>query len=206
VVSDVHFEGHERTITKESPNRGVGLPLWANRITLLRIPTAVEADGGAVLPRVSEEKGQMVMLRGQVLETDRWDQFAPAIHRWEDTINRKAPDPTIPDGTDGRPRLSARFTEWMMGLDDGWITDCDVSRRDALRLCGNGVVPQQARLALEIMMKKRILEKEESGQLLPTPTTMDAKASNTKTVVFKFLEQGKQTCLTYEITKLRKDD
>jgi hypothetical protein len=36
-------------------------------------------------------------------------------------------------------------------------------------------------------------------KMLPTPTTMDAKATNTKSVAEKFLATGKQTCLTYEI-------
>jgi DNA (cytosine-5)-methyltransferase 1 len=39
--------------------------------------------------------------------------------------------------------LSARFVEWMMGLPDGWVTDL-VPRNAALKMLGNGVVPQQA--------------------------------------------------------------
>lgn len=46
--------------------------------------------------------------------------------------------------------MSARFTEWMMGAPDGWITDpaIGISRNDQLKACGNGVVPQQAYAAL----------------------------------------------------------
>jgi len=38
-----------------------------------------------------------------------------------------------------------------MGLPDGWVTNRGLSRKDELKLCGNGVVPQQAKLALEIL-------------------------------------------------------
>jgi DNA (cytosine-5)-methyltransferase 1 len=82
-----------------------------------------------------------------------WGKFEPAIHRWEEVINRSAPEPTKPDGKDGSHRLSSRFTEWMMGVPDGWITDAGLSRVDELKACGNGVVPQQAELALRILLQ-----------------------------------------------------
>ena len=41
----------------------------------------------------------------------------------------------------------------MMGLDDGWITDTPgITRNPALKMCGNGVVPQQAAAALNHML------------------------------------------------------
>jgi DNA (cytosine-5)-methyltransferase 1 len=41
----------------------------------------------------------------------------------------------------------------MMGLDDGWICDVPgVSRNEALKAAGNGVVPQQAIAALNDML------------------------------------------------------
>ena len=55
-----------------------------------------------------------------------------------------APAPTKPDGKDGAHRLSSEFTEWMMGLRPGWVTGHGLSRKDELKACGNGVVPQQA--------------------------------------------------------------
>jgi DNA (cytosine-5)-methyltransferase 1 len=66
-VSDVYFERYERTVTKASPNRGVGLPLWAEKIALLRTPIAGEVEGGAVSPEVAKAKGQTLRLTGQVL-------------------------------------------------------------------------------------------------------------------------------------------
>lgn len=82
-----------------------------------------------------------------------WGKFEPAIHRWEKVINRPAPAPTKPDGKEGSHRLSSKFTEWMMGVPDGWITDVGLSRVDELKACGNGVVPQQAELALRILLQ-----------------------------------------------------
>lgn len=48
-------------------------------------------------------------------------------------------------------RLNARFVEYMMGLPAGWVTDIGISRAQQLKILGNGVVPQQAYRALEIL-------------------------------------------------------
>jgi DNA (cytosine-5)-methyltransferase 1 len=45
----------------------------------------------------------------------------------------------------------------MMGLPDGWITGQDLKRNDELKACGNGVVPQQAELALELLGIKELI-------------------------------------------------
>lgn len=103
-----------------------------------------------------------------------WGKFEPAIKRWEQVIGRKAPAPTKPDGKDGSHRLSSAFTEWMMGVPEGWITDCGLSRNDELKACGNGVVPQQAELALRILLEGIAIESTGGGQVnLPTPTVSD---------------------------------
>ena len=83
----------------------------------------------------------------------KWGKFEPAIRRWEALTGRSAPAPTKPDGKEGNHRLSSKFTEWMMGLPDGWITGHDLKRNDELKLAGNGVVPQQAELALRLLLE-----------------------------------------------------
>ena len=48
-------------------------------------------------------------------------------------------------------KLNAKFVEYMMGLPAGWVTDLDISRANKLKILGNGVVPQQAYKALELL-------------------------------------------------------
>ena len=83
-----------------------------------------------------------------------WGDYGPAIARWERVIGRPAPAPTEPRRS-GAPRLSPAFVEWMMGLPPGWVTDpsIGISRNDQLKALGNGVVPQQAALALDVLLK-----------------------------------------------------
>ncbi len=82
-----------------------------------------------------------------------WGLYARAIRRWELILGRPAPVPTEP-GKNGQ-RLSARFVEWMQGLDDGWVTDVPgLSRSDMLRILGNGVVPQQFSAAIRILLDR----------------------------------------------------
>ena len=50
-------------------------------------------------------------------------------------------------------RLNVKFVEYMMGLPDGWVTDVGLSRSQQLKILGNGVVPQQAELALRILLR-----------------------------------------------------
>lgn len=90
--------------------------------------------------------------RGQDAQRTDWGPYAAAVHRWEPIVGRRAPAPT--ELTErGKHRLSPRFTEWMMGLPDGWVTDTPgIKRNDALKMCGNGVVPQQAAAALNHML------------------------------------------------------
>lgn len=92
-----------------------------------------------------------------------WGKFEPAIKRWEQVIERKAPAPTKPDGKDGNHRLSSKFTEWMMGLPEGWITDVGLTRNEELKACGNGVVPQQAELALRMLLDGIELERGQAA-------------------------------------------
>lgn len=52
---------------------------------------------------------------------------------------------------DNRARLNPVFVEWMMGLPEGWVTGQGLSNRQALKMLGNGVVPQQALLAYRLL-------------------------------------------------------
>ncbi|MFD1935137.1 DNA cytosine methyltransferase [Nonomuraea mangrovi] len=80
-----------------------------------------------------------------------WGPYEPALRRWEAILGRLAPNPTEL-GTRGQPRLAAIFVEWLLGLPEGHVTAVPgLSRTAQLKVLGNGVVPQQAALALRIL-------------------------------------------------------
>jgi DNA (cytosine-5)-methyltransferase 1 len=72
---------------------------------------------------------------------------------------RKIP-PTLVEG-----KLNAKFVEYIMGLPEGWVTDLDISRSQQLKILGNGVVPQQAYYALQLLCDTPIIEREEEMNL-----------------------------------------
>jgi hypothetical protein len=109
---------------------------------------------------------------GEVSGTN-WGKFEPAIRRWEQVLGRPAPAPTKPDGKEGAHRLSSRFTEWMMGVPEGWITDVGLTRNEELKACGNGVVPQQAELALRMLLEGMPIPARGGQVNFPTPTVSD---------------------------------
>jgi hypothetical protein len=86
-----------------------------------------------------------------LVDEARWGSYAAAVARWELQLGRPVPQPTQP-GTHGRPVLAPPFVEWLMGLDAGWVTDIGLPRTAALRVLGNGVVPQQAAVALRLLL------------------------------------------------------
>ena len=113
------------------------------------LPTPVVNDMGAGKTVDILTAGGDLMLPSAV-QAERFGAYQAAVGRWAAVIGRPAPDPTVP-GKNG-PRLSARFCEWLMGWPDGWVTDTDgISHSAALKICGNGVVPQQAVLALDLL-------------------------------------------------------
>jgi DNA (cytosine-5)-methyltransferase 1 len=59
----------------------------------------------------------------------------------------------VPNILDRKGRLDPKFTEYIMGLPTGWVTDLDISRTQQFKILGNGVVPQQAYYALELLLK-----------------------------------------------------
>jgi DNA (cytosine-5)-methyltransferase 1 len=104
-------------------------------------------------PHSGRGRGHDIAYLGGSSSAVDWGDYGPAIARWEHVIGRPAPAPTEP-GRTGNPRLAPRFVEWMMGLPDGHVTDpaIGISRNDQLKALGNGVVPQQAALALRHLL------------------------------------------------------
>jgi hypothetical protein len=80
-----------------------------------------------------------------------------------------------------------------MGLPEGWITDCGLTRNEELKACGNGVVPQQAELALRVLLEGVDIESKRGGGLtvLPTPTVMDQRdGKHFRSVAIRELADG----------------
>lgn len=123
-----------------------GSLLGTPRVSTNHGSTSKERNNGAKKARLEDQ------VEGAQQGLIDWGRFAPAIERWETVLGRPAPEPTVPDGKNGQHRLSARFTEWLMGLPDGWVTDAGLTRNEQLKACGNGVVPQQAALALRRLL------------------------------------------------------
>ena len=137
------------------PNLGMALgttPGYEHR--LLPTPSVADSLGGH--ERRGGKRGDELLLKGLAKDANRWGEYAAAIARHEQAFGRPAPDPTEP-GPKGNPRLSAAFVEWMMALPAGWVTDCGITRNQALKALGNGVVPPQAAAALRLMLDRMTL-------------------------------------------------
>lgn len=117
------------------------------------LPTPKANDGIMGLPRTSGRPSEKSTHLATRLEYTDYGDYAPAIARWEKVTGRDAPPPTNPPRREGgKPQLSARFVEWLMGLPDGHVTDLNLSREQQLRMLGNGVIPQQAALAVHTLI------------------------------------------------------
>ena len=111
------------------------------------LPTPRATDGTKGGPNQRGSSGDLML--PSAVQPERRGKYGPAIARHEAALGRPAPAPTEPTGKDGAARLSPRFVEWMMGLEDGWVTDVPgLSRPTQLKLLGNGVVPAQAATAI----------------------------------------------------------
>lgn len=125
-------------------------------MALLPTPTARDGDGrgeGSAdfwEARRQERPVQGIPLGAEIgLLRAGWGKFAEAVSLWEQIIGRPSPEPTEAAPKGGR-RLNAALSEWMMGYPEGYLTR-DVSRNEALRMAGNGVVELQARAAWEML-------------------------------------------------------
>lgn len=111
-------------------------------------PVAVIGGQGRIGASLADERGARP---GRI----EWGEYGPAIRRWEAVTGRPAPAPTLPDGRNGAHRLSAAFVEWMMGIPSGHVTAVPgLSRSAQLKALGNGVVPQQAELAVGLLLNR----------------------------------------------------
>jgi len=127
------------------------------RTTVALLPTPRASDGVKGSPRQRGSHGDLTLpAAGVLVDAGRdagsgWGGFQAAVDRWADLLGRPAPAPVQPGAT-GRPVLAPAFVEWLMGLPAGWVCGLGLPRTVALRLLGNGVVPQQAAAALRALL------------------------------------------------------
>jgi len=146
-VADTFTDKLKSSQQKEGSMHSVNL---SQAVHLMPTPNTMDNLPARDESKIDRSKGGFSNVRETVVRPG-FGRFESAIRRWEQITGKEAPQPTKPDGKDGSPRLSSQFTEWMMGLQPGWITSVGLSRKDELKACGNGVVPQQAMLALKIL-------------------------------------------------------
>ena len=155
-VADTFTDNLKSSQQKEGSMHSVNL---SQAVHLLPTPNTMEHRENKSPEQIADLKkrspGGYRNLREEVVNTSEkdWGKFGHVVKRWETVIGLPAPEPTQPDGKDGAHRLSSNFTEWMMGLEPGWVTGHGLSRKDELKACGNGVVPQQAELALRLLLE-----------------------------------------------------
>jgi DNA (cytosine-5)-methyltransferase 1 len=143
VASDTDGVARPTTVANDRRRGEVARPGEVERTLRSDGGAAADADDGRC-EGVRPERG-LATATIEPRTTYRFGAYEPAIERWERILGRPAPDPTDDRG------LRAEFVEWMMGLPEGWVCDLGLSRTGALKMLGNGVVPQQAALALGLL-------------------------------------------------------
>ncbi len=171
-------EAAERREANTSRSRNI-----EDAVALLPTPTATNSHGNTVnsrgeplLPGVAAEllpapratvgpiggpgsrgsSGDLAM--PSACQPQNWGKYAAAVALWEQVTGTPAPAPTVP-GPKGGVRLNPELPEWMMGLCRGLLTDGQMTRNEALRAAGNGVVPHAMAAAWNL------LTDEENGLL-----------------------------------------
>ena len=129
-----------------------GLSVDGKPMQLLPTPLARDYKEGTA-PHYREGKVQTdnvpraIFNSGEVNGRDL-GKYQAAVDRWVGITGRNYPDPVVYDGRDDGPRLNADFVAWMMGLPDDFLNVEGISRKEKMMMCGNGVVSQQASVAI----------------------------------------------------------
>lgn len=150
------------------PGETTGEPGSAGGATVANLP-ATHADSGAAgqrsgpanMDRTGEQvEGRFTSTYGKSWtgptdgqdEAGTYGSYQLAVARAE-ALTRPAPEPLLADDNlKYGARLNPAFSEWIMGFPAGWVTDLDVSNSEALKMFGNAVCPQQAELALRLLL------------------------------------------------------
>jgi DNA (cytosine-5)-methyltransferase 1 len=116
--------------------------------------TQSEIDGCATYSNCDackESRRAFVCLPGESQRLSNGQDKRQARNEYR--FSREMDRQDVPDTLD-QGRLNTKFVEYMMGLPNGWVTDLDFTRAQQLKMLGNGVVPQQAYYALELLLTR----------------------------------------------------
>jgi DNA (cytosine-5)-methyltransferase 1 len=135
----------------------IGAPHKRERLFIIAADTRSERLGQYPRKPPTEEAGQEAGNEPTdhlgVRTAEVWGPFAPAIQHWERIIGRPAPHPTERSPVTGKQVENLKLHEWMMGLPAGWVTGVPgITRREAGKALGNGVIPNQAATAIRSML------------------------------------------------------
>ena len=145
----------------------VGAPHERERVFLLATraeatahPNRLGHRGGIRQARNSETEQEHIetQVLAPILDTPLYEggQRAYATRVWVDQQGY-APRALTHPSDKLYPDPAGEFYEWAMGLPEGWITDVPgVTNDEVIRMAGNGVVPQQATLALELLIGRSV--------------------------------------------------
>ena len=138
-----------------------GAPHRRERIFIVAQPTnsdSIRQSLGQDSGNEARNQGQSQSEPSSLVETaiDSIGEFKPSDQRLQGlgrkfTSRRDMYMQASPNALDQDGKLNALFVEYMMGLPVGWVTDSGLSRAQQLKMLGNGVVPQQAELALKLL-------------------------------------------------------
>ena len=126
-VGEIRHQGQSQSIASELVKEIAANTNSDARTQPRRTSTKLRAEG--------------IGFRGWQDERQAWDKFR---------FSREMDKERVPSPLD-QGRLNVKFVEYMMGLPVGWVTDVDLPRSQKLKILGNGVVPQQAYRALELL-------------------------------------------------------
>lgn len=155
VLGDLTALGYDAEWTS-LPACAVGAPFRRVRMFITASPAGTDRSG---LRRIAQrhsvaQQTSPIRLEWQQRHADRLAlEDKRSLDRWARILGRPAPDP-VGWGVNGQPRLNPGFSEWLMGLPAGHVTDPDIglTRNQQLKALGNGVVPQQGAAALEWLL------------------------------------------------------
>ncbi len=127
----------------------VGAPHQRARLFVIAYPVSSRCDNfGEKLSNGSKQNCEIVANSSS--ERQKRQKIITKLEGKRFSEYCKIVEQAIPNPLD-QGKLNPQFVEYMMGLPIGWVTNLDLSRTQQIKMLGNGVVPQQAYYALELL-------------------------------------------------------